>query len=65
MDDDFAAVVQQHVFVDHRIVFDGQVIAVRNFHAVENLHVLADVLEHVFRDHRAHAVPQPMVQPYG
>ena len=47
MNDDFASIVQQHVLVDRAVIFDGQVVAVRNFNAVKDLYVFSDVLEHV------------------
>ncbi len=47
VDDDLAPVVQQCVFVDGAVVFDRQVVTEGELHAVEDLYVLAQVLEDV------------------
>ncbi len=65
MNDDFAPVIEQHILVNGAVVFDGEVVAVRNLHAVENLDVLADVLEDVFGQHGTHAKAQPVIQAGG
>ena len=65
VNDDFAAIIQQHVFVDGAVVFDGQVVAKRNFHPVKNLHVLSAVLEYMAGQHGAHAKSQPVIQADG
>src|SRR5205807_8224015 len=54
-----------HIFVNGAIVFDGQVIAERKFHAVKYLYVLAAIFEDVAGEHGAHSEPQPMVEPDG
>src|SRR5512144_210651 len=64
VDHDFAPVVQQDVFVDYAIVFNGQVVAVGNFHAMKNLHVFTNVFEHMFGNHGAHPKAQPVIDPH-
>ena len=65
MNDHLATVIEQHVFVDGAVVFDGQVVTIRDFHAVEYLHVLPNMFQHMLREHGAHAKAEPMVQPHG
>ena len=57
MDDNFAAVVEQDVFVDGAVVFDREVIAKRKFHAMKYFDVAAAMLENVARKHGTHFVP--------
>ncbi len=45
MNDDFAAIIQQDIFVDRAVVFDRQVVAERELDPVKQSYVLADVLE--------------------
>ena len=63
MNDDFATIIKQNIFVDGAIVFNCQVVPIRNFHSVKNFNVLATVLEDVLRKHGAHAEPEPVIQP--
>ena len=65
MDDDFAAVIEQNIFVDGAVVFDCQVVAEGEFHSVKNFHVTAAMLENVAGKHGAHRMPQPVVQAHG
>src|SRR5262249_27788588 len=43
-DDDFATVIKQDIFVDHAIVFDGEVIAETDLNAMKDLDVLSEML---------------------
>src|SRR6266566_3018817 len=65
MNNELAAVVQQNVFVNCAIVFHREVVAEGDFHAVENLHVLAAMLEYMTSEHSAHSEPEPVIQPHG
>src|SRR5205807_1822466 len=61
-DDELAPVIQQNVLVDGAVVFHRQVVAETDFYPMENLYVLAAMLEDVARQHAPHAEPQPMIQ---
>ena len=60
--DELAAVVEENIFVDDAVVLDREVVAERNFNSVKELHILAKRLEHVFGDHVAHAISQPVIE---
>src|SRR5437016_9159194 len=62
MDDDLAAIVEENIFMDDAVVFNGQVVSERDFHAVEYLYVHAAMFEDVTGEHGAHPKAQPVVQ---
>src|SRR5438874_9790077 len=62
MNDDLSAIVEENIFMDDAVVFNGQVVSERDFHAVEYLYVHAAMFEDVTGEHGAHPKAQPVVQ---
>jgi len=65
MDDDLAAIVEENIFMDDAVVFNGQVVSERDFHAVEYLYVHAAMFEDVTGEHGAHPKAQQWFNPTG
>src|SRR6059058_1946931 len=65
MNDNFSAIIEENIFMDDAVVFDCQVVAERDFHAVEYLYVLAAMFEDVTGEHGAHPKAQPVIQSHG
>src|ERR1700733_800635 len=61
-DDELAAVVEHHEFVNGAIIFDREVVTETELDPVEDLYVLADVFEDVLGQHLAKAKTEPVIQ---
>src|SRR6516165_4859266 len=62
MDDDFTAIIEQNILVNRTVVFDRQIVAIRDFDPVEDLHIAPAVLENMAGQHGPKAESEPVVQ---
>src|SRR5207245_8260445 len=65
MNETFSAISEENILRYDAVVFDSQVVAERDFQAVEYLYVLAAMFEDVTGEHGAHPKAQPVIQSHG
>src|SRR6266481_8142845 len=65
MNNDFSAVVQQNMPMDHAIIFHGQIVSKGKFYPMEDFYILADVFKNMPGKHGPYPETQPVVLSEG